>query len=183
MVHQHIVRGKSTVLKISKAALLAAALSLSAMPGLSLAPALAEESASPATPELGFKLDIPTVVAVGSSMDESEIRDALSGNFLNHVDALAKLSATSITIPEITFTTTAAMEGASETSTATYKNLVLSDIKDGVAASVTMDSAASESAGATERCRSGMSVWTRARPRSSRPSSRGACSSSCAMAG
>lgn len=85
--------------------------------------------------------------SVGSSMDESAIRDALSGNFLNHVEELAKLTATSITIPEMTFTTTASMEGTTEKSTAVYKNLVLSNIKDGVAETVTMDSVESNSTG------------------------------------
>ncbi len=145
MVPVHTIKGNAIVLKISKAALVAAALSLSALPALVAQPVLAEDSASPSKPDLGFQLSIPTITAVDSSMTEDQIRDALTGNFLDHVDDLAGLNATSITIPTISFTTTT--KGAE--TTATYTNIVLSDVKDGVAGSVSVDKGESKSKDAT----------------------------------
>jgi hypothetical protein len=122
---------------MSKPALLAAALVLS-LPLAGALPALAEDAASPA-PDLGFTLTIPTIQATGSSMTEEQIRDALTGNFLAHVDELANLSAASITIPEITITTDATVSGEHRSSTATYTNLVLSGVKSGIAETTSID--------------------------------------------
>lgn len=127
-------RGIAIVLTMSRAALVAAALALS-LPAL---PAAAQQSASP-VPDVGFSLTIPTITADGSSMTEAQLKDALTGNFLNHVDDLANLTATSITIPQITITTDATVAGEHESSTATYTNLVLSGVKSGIADSASID--------------------------------------------
>jgi len=147
------------VLKISKAALLAAVLSLSVTPAL-----LAQDSSSSAAEEntlgndttnshssttdseVGIEshVSIPSVNAVDSSMDEAALRDALTGGFSKHVDEFAKLSATSITIPEITLTMSSKASGTSATSTVSYKDIVLTNVKDGVAASASIGSAVSQ---------------------------------------
>lgn len=147
------------MLKVSKAALLAAVLSFSVTPAI-----LAQDSSSSAAEEntLGndttnshssttdaqYSLDshvsIPTVIAVGSSMDETALRDVLTGGLGKHAGELATLSATSITIPEITLTMSSKAGDASATSTVSYKDLVLSNVKNGVAESASIGSATSQ---------------------------------------
>ena len=153
------------MLKISKAALIAAALSLTAVPAAGLLTASAA-NAAPATTNVQqghdssssssveptppstdtttstsgvtTNLSIPTITAVGSSMDEAALRDVLTGGFMKHVDEIAKLNATSITIPEVTLTITVTGTGATA-NTAVYKNLVLTNVKNGVAESASID--------------------------------------------
>ena len=108
------------VLKISQAALIAATLGLGSLT-LTAGVALAQDSSSDmASMDMGAASDassaepsgastvstsitIQSVATVGSNMDEGAIRDALSGNFPQHADEIAKLTATSIDIPEIDF--------------------------------------------------------------------------------
>ena len=123
--------------------MLAAVLSLSAAPAIGVADALAEDTTSVATTTStsGFStnLSIPTITLVDSSMDEAALRDTLSGGFMAHVDALAKLNATSITIPEITVTLTATESGGTPiTTVTTISDLVLSGVKNGVADSISL---------------------------------------------
>lgn len=83
-------------------------------------------------------VDIPTIEAVDSNVDDATLRAIFSGNVVENADALAGLSATSITIPEITMSTTTTIEGEVTEATVTFSDLVLSDIADGVAATVTL---------------------------------------------
>jgi hypothetical protein len=122
---------------MSKAALFAAALVLS-LPAAGVLPAFAQESTSP-SPDLGFSLSVPIIQVQNSSMSADQLRDALAGNFLAHVDELANLSAGRITIPEITIKTDATMRGEHRSSTATYTNLVLTGVKSGIAESASID--------------------------------------------
>ncbi len=134
------------MLKISKAAMLAAVLSLSAVPAIGLVNAVAEDTTTTATTGVTTSLSIPTITAVDSSMDEAALRDALTGGFMKHVDELAKLSATSITIPEISLNMTVTGGATPVTSTVTYKDIVLANVKDGVAQSASIGSAETSSA-------------------------------------
>jgi len=139
------------VIKISKAALLAAVLSLSAVPVAGTLVATAQETTAPETTtpgtpttpktELTTTLSIPVITAIGSSMDEAALRDALSGGFLKHVNELAALNATSINIPEIVFTITSRADGASVEQVMRYKDIVLTDVRNGVAGSAQIGSA------------------------------------------
>jgi len=130
------------VLTISRAALLAATLGF-AIPVL---PVVAQDTASPtqAVP-FAFELKIPSVEAVDSSMSEDQIKDVFTSNFLTHADQLATLNATSITIPELSAVFT--IEG--ETATVTYRDIVLDNVKDGLAAKLSVASGESVSAGET----------------------------------
>ncbi|MBE0579782.1 hypothetical protein [Devosia sp.] len=83
-------------------------------------------------------VDIPTIDAVDSNVDEATLRAIFSGNVVENADALAGLSATSITIPEITLSATTTTDGAVSEAIVTFSNLVLSDITDGIAASVSL---------------------------------------------
>ncbi len=85
-----------------------------------------------------FSIDIPTIDAVNSNVDEATLRSIFSGNVVDNAEALAGLSATSITIPEITLSATTTIEGDVNEATITFSDLVLSDITDGVAASVSL---------------------------------------------
>ena len=164
----HTIEGNAIVLKISKAALLAAVLSLSAAPGVGLIHAVAQDASSSAMDDASAMTDdssaaddssssaedstdtynpadftttvtIPSVVtATDSSMDENAIRDSLSGNFLAHAADFAKLTATSIAIP--TITVTVANAKTSTTTTITVKDVLLANVKDGVAESAKIGS-------------------------------------------
>ncbi len=136
------------MLNISGAALFAATLNLNAVPAIGFVPAFAQETPAP-TPAFAMTITIPTVTAVGSSMSEQQIKDVFTSNFLTHADALARLSADSITIPEITLSFTASDSGPAYTSTATYRDLVLSNIKDGRVAAITIRSTESKSSDGT----------------------------------
>jgi hypothetical protein len=83
-------------------------------------------------------VDIPTIEAVDSNVDEATLRAIFTGHVVENADALAGLSATSITIPEITLLTKSTVDGEVTEATVTFSDLVLSDIADGVAASVTL---------------------------------------------
>lgn len=85
-----------------------------------------------------FSVDIPTIDAVDSNVDEATLRAIFSGNLVDNAEALAGLSATSITIPEITLSATTTLEGEVTEAVVTLSDLVLSDITDGVAASVSL---------------------------------------------
>ncbi len=132
----HTLEGIATLPIMSRAAFLAAALTLSLTAPAALAQ---QESHGTNVPDLGFSLTIPTIQVQNSSMTADEIRDALAGNFLDHVADFASLTASSITIPEITFTTDATVEGQHQSSTATYTNLVLSNVKSGIAEGVSIE--------------------------------------------
>jgi len=106
-------------------------------------PAATTETAAPAPAE--FTVEIPTIDAVDANVDEDTLRDIFSGNVLDNADALAGLSATSITIPEITVSYSA---GEGETATAgafTLTDIELTDVTDGIAASIAMGSAGFDS--------------------------------------
>jgi hypothetical protein len=130
------------VLKISKAALIAATLSLTAVPVVGVTGAMAQDSttAAPSGDAMKTDLSIPTITAVGSSMDEAALRDVLSGNIGPHAADLAALSATSITIPEIDLSMTMNTEGKSTSSKVVYKDIVLNNVKNGVAESASVGS-------------------------------------------
>ena len=92
------------VLKLSRAALLAATIGLAA-PVAFVLPASAQEKAQEVQQNeaIAFEIKVPSVIAVDSSMSEDQIKDVFTANFLTHADQLASLSASSITIPELSF--------------------------------------------------------------------------------
>ena len=96
----------------------------------------AETSAVAATSE--FAVDIPTIEAVDSNVDDETLRAIFAGNVADNAEALAGLTATSITIPAITLDATTTIEGETTSATVTFSDLVLSDVADGVAGSVSL---------------------------------------------
>lgn len=127
------------------AALAAACLASVALPAV---PAMAQKvkTKTPAaeTSSVDYSVSIPSIDAVGSTIDEAVISDILSGNLADHAAALAELDATSITVPEITVTLDITVDGQRERGVLTFNNLVLEDVVDGVAASVRLDGSSFE---------------------------------------
>ena len=130
------------MLKLSRAALLAATLGLAAPAALVL-PVAAQETQSPAIP---FELKVPSVVAIDSSMSEDQIKDVFTSNFLSQADGLARLTASSITIPEITLTFNMGEAGSGAV---TYRDIVLTNVRDGLAEKLSIGSGETKSQGET----------------------------------
>jgi hypothetical protein len=112
-------------------------------------PAFAQDTTAPtqAAP-FAFELKVPSVTAIDSSMSEDQIKDVFTSNFLSHADQLATLNATSITIPELSLVFTVDGVGGG-TSTVTYRDIVLDNVKDGLAAKLSVGSCESVSHGET----------------------------------
>ena len=83
-------------------------------------------------------VDIGTITAVNSNVDEGILRDIFRGNISAHAEALAGLTATSITIPDITVSFATKKDGASKGGKVSFSNIVLDNVVDGVAGSVTL---------------------------------------------
>jgi hypothetical protein len=136
------------VLKISRAALFAAMLGLAAP----VLPAFAQDTPGQPTEQapFTFELKVPSVVAVDSSMSEDQIKDVFTSNFLSHADQLASLNATSITIPELSLTFSIQAPGGG-TTTITYRDIVLTNVKDGHADKLSVGSGETVSQGETTK--------------------------------
>lgn len=93
--------------------------------------------AAPApAPVTEYTVEIPTIDAVDSNLDEATLRDIFSGNVTDHAEELAGLTATSITIPEITVSVSTTTGDKTNDTVITFTDLVLSNVTDGVAGSV-----------------------------------------------
>lgn len=85
-----------------------------------------------------FTVDIPTIDAVDSSLDETTLRAIFSGEIVDNAQALATLNATSITIPTIKVHLAAETDGEPGVADVTFQNVVLDNVVDGVAASIAL---------------------------------------------
>jgi len=92
----------------------------------------------PAAPAISYSVSIPTVDAVDSSLDEAVLAEILSGKLIENAESLATLDAASISVPEITIDLTSEIDGEVNTATLTFTDLVLENVVDGVAASVSL---------------------------------------------
>ena len=101
------------------------------------------DSAAASEPE--FTIDIPTIDAAGSSLDEQTLRDIFSGNVVDHAETLASLTASSITIPQINVTGSSTIDDEKTEINVTFSDIVLSDVTDGTAASVTLGGVTTDS--------------------------------------
>tara|TARA_R110002020_G_scaffold10961_10_gene41596 strand:+ start:3730 stop:5595 length:1866 start_codon:yes stop_codon:yes gene_type:complete len=117
---------------------------------LQAAPAMAQKTktkpapvaAASAEPTTTVTVDIPSIAAPDANVDEATLRAIFSGNIVDHAEALAGLTASSITIPEITLNTAVTIDGATTDSSMTFENIVLSNVVDGVAETVSMSGTA-----------------------------------------
>ncbi len=85
-----------------------------------------------------FNVDIPGIDAVGSNVDTATLRAIFSGKIVDNAAALAGLTATSITIPTITLETSKTVDGVDQQATITFSDLVLKDVTNGNATSVSL---------------------------------------------
>ena len=82
-----------------------------------------------------FLVEVPDIDAVDSNVDDTTLRGIFTGDIVDNAEALAGLTATSITIPAINVSFSGAVEGKPQSGEFSLKNLVLNDVEDGVAAS------------------------------------------------
>jgi hypothetical protein len=88
-----------------------------------------------------FTLTVPSVVAVDSNLDEAQIRAIFTGDFSKTAASLASLEAASITIPELKVVYDLTGEdGTKQTMEIFYKDIEMSDVSAGVAASSSVGS-------------------------------------------
>ncbi|WP_375450543.1 hypothetical protein [uncultured Devosia sp.] len=125
------------------AAIAAACLLTVALPSSAMAQKIKTKSPPEAPPQAEISkpeisVEIATIDAVGSSVDEATLRDMLSGSIVDNADALATLDATSITVPTIAVSFSSMVDGEAKSGEAVIQDLVLDDVKDGVAGSVTL---------------------------------------------
>ena len=119
----------------------------STTPAETSAPADETESAEQSSDDADFEysVDIPTIEAVDSNVDEDVLRDIFSGNIADNAEELAGLTATSITIPEITLSGASVVDGETTATAFSFSDIVLTDVVDGVAASITLGGSATQS--------------------------------------
>ncbi|WIY51573.1 hypothetical protein O9Z70_08720 [Devosia sp. YIM 151766] len=99
---------------------------------------------APAALEIAHSVSIPHIDTVDSNLSEDVLSAILSGAIAEHADALAGLDATSITVPEIVFTLSSQRGKSRDDALVTFSDLVLTDVTDGVAGSVTLGGIAVE---------------------------------------
>ncbi|ODT78746.1 MAG: hypothetical protein ABS76_22835 [Pelagibacterium sp. SCN 64-44] len=90
-------------------------------------------------PQTDILLSIPGIETVGSNVDDATLMDILNGAVAENAQALAGLTAKSVTIPEISVQTLTTRGDTTRKTLITLNNLVLTDIRDGVAASLSLD--------------------------------------------
>ncbi len=95
-------------------------------------------AAEASVPKTEVNVDIPTIEAVGSSVDDATLRAIFSGNIVDNAQALAGLDATSITIPTITLHFASKAGETDNSGDVTFQNLVLDNVADGVAGSFSL---------------------------------------------
>jgi hypothetical protein len=83
----------------------------------------------------GFKITVPSVEATDANLDEAAIRALFTSAFTDSAGGLATLDAATIKIPEITVTydVPGAATTAVTSANATYRDVELSGVKDGIA--------------------------------------------------
>jgi hypothetical protein len=126
---------------LAAACLLTVALPSSAVIAKEKVKTPAVETTAPATPAAvppKFSVEIPTIDAIGSNLDEPTLRAIFSGDLIDNAEALASLTADSITIPAITVSFTGEVDGKSESGQFSLNNLVLDQVRDGVATSFSL---------------------------------------------
>ncbi|MHA6297901.1 hypothetical protein [Devosia sp. CAU 1758] len=95
-------------------------------------------AAQPAALEVDYRVSIPTIDAVDSSLSDAILSEVLGGNIVDHAEDLADLDATSIAVPEIIVSVTSQSDDGPEEATLTFTDLMLDDVTDGQAATVSL---------------------------------------------
>jgi hypothetical protein len=82
-----------------------------------------------------FDITVPTIETDGSNVDEAVLRSVFEGKLADHAAELSKLTARRIRIPEVRVRVVTAGEGEGRSAETVYKDIVLTNIVDGVAES------------------------------------------------
>ncbi|WP_323013959.1 hypothetical protein [Devosia sp.] len=90
-------------------------------------------------PQTDIVLSIPGIETIDSNVDDATLMDILNGAVAENAQALAGLTAKSVAIPEISVQTLTTRGDTTRKTLITLNNLVLTDIRDGIAASLTLD--------------------------------------------
>lgn len=111
---------------------------------LPASPALAQKTKTKTPPASTFAVDhtvsIPSLDAVDANVSDEVLTAILSGAIAENADALAGLDAASITVPEIEVAISTRHDDTSTKMVFTFSDLVLTDVVDGVAASISLGS-------------------------------------------
>tara|TARA_R110002124_G_scaffold63350_47_gene173592 strand:+ start:886 stop:2688 length:1803 start_codon:yes stop_codon:yes gene_type:complete len=111
---------------------------------LTATPALAQKTKTKPAPQAQadiapasttIDVTIPSIDAVDSNVDEATLRAILAGNLVDNAEALAGLTATSITIPQLVLEASNRRTGQTIHSSVTIRDIVLDQVVDGVAKS------------------------------------------------
>ncbi|MGJ8527344.1 hypothetical protein [Maritalea sp.] len=86
-----------------------------------------------------FSLDVGAIDVVESNVDAETIRSIISGELVENAQALAGLTAKSIFIPEIKVTYNVEVDGEATDSVFTFKNIALTNVKNGIAQTASME--------------------------------------------
>ena len=111
-------------------------------------PAWSQDAASGTTKDAPVKatkprieVTIPTITAVGSSIDEGTLRSIFSGDFVGHAGELATLSAKSIAIPELRVSfDVPGGAGEAVNGEVIFHDIAIANVTDGIARSVSVGS-------------------------------------------
>lgn len=111
-------------------------------------PAWGQDAAAPLasdaavkTTKARFEVTIPTIAAVGSSIDEATLRAIFSGDFVGHAEELATLSARSINIPELRITFDVPEKGGDAVSgEVILRDIAINSVANGIANEVSVGS-------------------------------------------
>ena len=106
---------------------------------------LAKEKVKPAPAtssemQVDYSVDIPSIDAVDANVSDDILADVLSGNIAGHAEELAALDATSISVPEIVISVSSESDGSSQEATITLAGVLLNDVVDGKAGTVSIES-------------------------------------------
>ena len=99
---------------------------------------------APSTPAVTVKITVPALTATGSNVDEATLKNILSGKVEENADAIANLTATRITIPEIDVAI-AITTGRPGNLAMTLRDIAFDDVAGGIARSVAIGSVESRS--------------------------------------
>lgn len=97
------------------------------------------ESATITSSSMKYSLEVSNIDAVDSNVDAETIRSVISGKLVENANALAGLTAKSIFIPEIKFIYTVEVDGNVSNNEFIFKNIALTNVKDGVAQTASME--------------------------------------------
>jgi hypothetical protein len=111
-------------------------------------PLLAQDSttSAPSTQEatlksakFDYRLEVGAIDAVESNVDAETIRKIVTGDIKENAQALATLNAKTILIPEVKLTYTVEVDGEATDNVFVFKNIVLSNVQNGVAQTASME--------------------------------------------